>query len=93
MPRAAHRRCAPRWESSSDPADEDDLIEFAGHDHRRRRCSTLDLFLGVVEPAAFVDLRPRAARVLGSAGVGVYSWIVARHMPPGGAPRDRPRLR
>jgi hypothetical protein len=72
----------PRWESSSDPADEDDLIEFlvtvvavvllaAG------------IFFGASSLARFIIFFICGA-ALGAAGVGVYSWIARRELPPGG---------
>ncbi len=72
----------PRWESSSDPADEDDLIEFlvtvvvvvvlaAG------------IFFGASSLARFLMFFICGA-ALGASGVGVYSWIARRELPPGG---------
>ncbi|MCU1504561.1 MAG: hypothetical protein JWM12_3915 [Ilumatobacteraceae bacterium] len=72
----------PRWESSSDPADEDDLIEFlvtvvvvallAG-----------GIFFGASSLARFVTFFV-CGSALGAGGIGVYAWIIGRNLPPGG---------
>jgi hypothetical protein len=72
----------PRWESSSDPADEDDLIEFlvtvavvvllAGA-----------IFFGSSSLARFV-MFAICGGAFGAAGIGAYAWVAGRELPPGG---------
>ena len=71
----------PRWESSSDPADEDDLVEFLVT-VVAVVLLTAGLFLGASKLPTFLVFGLCGA-LLGTAGVGVYSWIVERNMPPG----------
>jgi hypothetical protein len=71
----------PRWESSSDTADEDDLIEFAVT-IIAVVVLTAGLFLGASSLPRFIVFGICGA-LLATAGVGVYSWIAGRHMPPG----------
>lgn len=71
----------PRWESSSDPADEDDLIEFLVT-VAAVVLLTGGLFFTAAKLPWFLAFGLCGA-LLGSAGVGVYSLIVKRHLPPG----------
>ncbi len=71
----------PRWESSSDPADEDDLLEFLVT-VIAVILLTGGLLLGAGNVSRFIVFFLCGA-VLGTTGVGVYSWIAGRHMPPG----------
>lgn len=71
----------PRWESSSDPADEDDLVEFIVT-VVAVVALTAGLFFSASKVPQFL-VYGLCGAVIGTAGVGVYSWIVKRHMPPG----------
>ena len=71
----------PRWESSSDPADEDDLLEFLVT-VIAVILLTGGLLFGAGNISRFIVFF-LCGGVLGTTGVGVYSWIAGRHMPPG----------
>ena len=71
----------PRWESSSDPADEDDLVEFLVT-VVAVVLLTAGLFFSASKLPTFLVFG-LCGLLLGTAGVGVYSWIVGRNMPPG----------
>ena len=71
----------PRWESSSDPADEDDLVEFIVT-VVAVLLLTAGLFFGASNLPRFLVFALCGA-VLGTTGVGVYSWVAGRNMPPG----------
>ncbi|MFT3854134.1 MAG: hypothetical protein QM733_15535 [Ilumatobacteraceae bacterium] len=71
----------PRWESSSDPADEDDLIEFLVT-VAAVVLLTGGLFFTSAKLPWFLVFGLCGA-LLGTAGVGIYSLVVKRHLPPG----------
>ena len=72
----------PRWESSSDPADEDDLIEFLVT-VVAVVVLTAAVFFGSSSLARFV-MFSICGGAWGATGVGVYAWVAGREMPPGG---------